>query len=94
MNKILLIQKIIISQDRVVEYKPDGQTRCPVCEFCGFGHVKPEIQSTRGEIRQCYCPQCCTNFRAVGLRAEELQEIAKQEAAETPKPIRRKRKRQ
>ena len=82
MASLLFIRRFIASQNRVVEYKPNGGTRCPVCEFCGLEHVAPTVTSTVGEIRYCTCNQCLADFRAAGQAATEIKAAkAKEESA-------------
>lgn len=101
MASIQFIRRFIASQNRVVEYRPDGSTRCPVCEFCGLSHVKPDITKTIGDIRYCTCPQCLADFRATGPTAAEIraEKIAAESAAieiekqiEKKKPLKKKKK--
>lgn len=73
MASIQFIRRFIASQDRVVEYKPDGATRCPVCEFCGLEHGRVTVYQTRDEIRYCNCSQCLATFRATGKPPEEIK---------------------
>lgn len=73
MASLLFIRRLFASQNRVVEYRPNGGTRCPVCEFCGLEHVAPMVTSTVGEVRYCTCPQCLIDFRASGPTAAEVK---------------------
>ena len=93
MASLLFIRRFIASQNRVVEYKPNGGTRCPVCEFCGLKHVAPTVTSTVGEIRYCTCNQCLADFRATGQTAAEVKAQKAEEEkkiAEIEKQIKKK----
>lgn len=70
---ILLVRRILACEDRVVAYKPDGQTLCPLCLFLGLPPGKVIRYKTIGEIRYFYCEQCSANFRASGPTPAELK---------------------
>ncbi|HPT48353.1 MAG TPA: hypothetical protein PLM07_20915 [Candidatus Rifleibacterium sp.] len=71
---IMLVRKILAAEDRVVTYRPDGHTLCPVCQFLGLPPGKVIAHKTSGEIRYCRCEQCEADFRAFGPTATELKE--------------------
>lgn len=79
-NRILLIRRIFLAEDRVVEYKP-LETLCPVCQFLGLPPGKVTVDSTVGAIRYCTCEQCSATFRAEGLPVADAK-VEKQAAAE------------
>ena len=78
---ILLVRRILACEDRVVAYKPDGQTLCPVCQFLGLPAGKVICYKTIGEIRYCCCEQCNANFRASGPTPAELKAARQAEEA-------------
>jgi hypothetical protein len=88
---IMLVRKILAAEDRVVTYRPDGHTLCPVCQFLGLPPGKVIPYKTIKELRYYYCEQCNANFRASGptpaeLKAARLAEEAK--AVEAEKHVR------
>ena len=72
-NRILLIRRIFLAEDRVVEYKP-LETLCPVCQFLGLPPGKVVVDRTAGTIRYCTCEQCSATFRAEGPSVAEIKQ--------------------
>lgn len=78
---IMLVRKILAAEDRVVTYRPDGHTLCPVCQFLGLLPGKVVAYKTINEIRYCCCEQCNANFRASGPTPAELKAARQAEEA-------------
>ena len=83
---LLLLQKIISVSTETARYDLETGALCPVCVRFNLRPPKARVNSTRGEIRACACPQCGNTFTAVGPeRMTEPKPEPRKENTNAPK---------
>jgi formate dehydrogenase maturation protein FdhE len=82
-TRVEIIRLVLSARKRVVQYRRNQQTPCPVCSYFEIAGDVIVIRTTQ-DVRYCECRRCTANFTAANLEWIDPQETKEDLTTGTP----------